>query len=102
MLFAGFELEGAAYRLNNMMRDFPSQYGALELKRSEIRTKIAYEFSLKNFIWVSLNAGYRLNYRFNTDNGDVFRSIFDSTPFVMENKLGNALFANVSINLVSP
>lgn len=102
MFFAGFELEGAAYRLNNLMKKSPTEFTALELKRSEIRTKIAYEFSVHNFIWLSVNAGYRINYRFHVDNGDTYRSIFDNTPYTMENQLKNALYANVSINLVSP
>lgn len=102
MIFAGFELEGAAYRLNNMMKDYPSQYNALELKRSEIRTRLSYEFSLYKFIWVSINTGYRLNYRFAVDNGDKYRSFFDDTPYIIENELANAFYANVSINLVAP
>jgi hypothetical protein len=36
------------------------------------------------------------------DEGDFFRSFFDDKAFAIENSLGNPLYFNVSINLVSP
>lgn len=103
ILLAGFELEGNAYRLNNMMENTPNlNYSKLELKRSELRPRITYEFALYKFIWVSVQVGYRINFRFNTDEGDFFRSSGSDVPYVFENVLGNSFYTNVSINLVSP
>jgi hypothetical protein len=103
LLLAGFELEGNAYRLNNMMESTPDiGFGSLELKRSELRPRITYEFGLYKFIWLSIQAGYRINYRFNAEDGDRFRSITNKDPYLMENTLGNAFYTNISINLVSP
>jgi hypothetical protein len=111
MLFAGYELEGQSYRMWNtssvdayQMRD-----DELEIRRGEIRLRMVYEFSLKEFIWMSIQAGYRINYRFDMDrliNGEenyrAFGLIDDMPPYVMINNLTNPLYFNVSINLVSP
>lgn len=103
LLLAGFELEGNAYRLNNMMDNNSAiVYNQLELKRSELRPRITYEFGLYKFIWLSVQAGYRINYRYNVEDGDRFRSITNKDPYLMENTLGNAFYTNISINLVSP
>ncbi len=99
MLFAGFELEGNSYRLNNMMKEFDSPYKALELRRSEIRARITYEFSVYKFVWLSVQAGYRVNYKFNMDDGEFYGRKKD---FVAENKLTNPFYTMISLNLVSP
>lgn len=99
MLFAGFELEGNSYRLNNMMNDFNSPYNALELRRSEIRARLTYEFSIYKFWWLSFQAGYRVNYKYNMDEGEFYGRKQD---FVSENKLTNPFYMMVSLNLVSP
>lgn len=111
MLFAGYELEGQSYRMWNtsstdayQMRD-----DELEIRRGEIRLRMVYEFSLKDFIWMSIQAGYRINYRFDMDrliggeeNYRAFGLIDGTPPYVMLNNLTNPLYFNVSINLVSP
>jgi len=111
MLFAGYELEGQSYRMWNtsstdayQMRD-----DELEIRRGEIRLRMVYEFSLKEFIWMSVQAGYRINYRFDMDrliggeeNYRAFGLIDGTPPYVMINNLTNPLYFNVSINLVSP
>jgi len=99
MFFAGFELEGNSYRLNQMMKDYSSDYKYLELRRSEIRTRITYEFSVYKFIWLSVQAGYRINYKYKMDEGEFFGRKRD---FVAENKLSNPFYFLLSLNLVSP
>ncbi|MES2590546.1 MAG: DUF6268 family outer membrane beta-barrel protein [Bacteroidota bacterium] len=103
LIFAGFELEGNAYRLNNLMADNNNlPFNALELKRSELRPRITYEFSLYKFFWVSIQVGYRYNYSFNIDNGDFYRSSGNTTPYIANNNLGNTFYTSISLNLVSP
>ncbi|MGB3947501.1 MAG: DUF6268 family outer membrane beta-barrel protein [Bacteroidia bacterium] len=99
MLFAGFELEGNSYRLNNMMKYSYSHYSALELRRSEIRARLTYEFSVYKFWWLSVQAGYRVNYKFNMDDGEFYGRKKD---FVAENSLTNPFYMMVTLNLVSP
>lgn len=105
ILLVGYELEGQSYALRQQQSvlDFP-YFGVrnAELRRSEIRARVTYERSLSGFIWLSVQAGYRINYSFNVDDGEFFRGFFGDQPFVMQNKLGGAPYALFSINLVSP
>ena len=110
MLFGGFELEGQSYRL----WDGPSYISYnlrgedLEIRRGEIRLRAMYEFSLKDFVWMSVQAGYRINYRYEVDRlsggQEIYRAfgLLSDAPYVMENRLGNPLYFQVSVNLVSP
>lgn len=103
MLFAGFELEGNSYHLNNLAKDYKfDQYSNLQLRRSEIRPRLTYETSIYKFLWMSIQTGYRLNYRFNVDNGEHYRAFSDKPAYLMVNELKGALYINISLNLVSP
>ena len=104
LLLLGYELEGNSYFLagNTAL----SQDRFIELRRSELRIRAIYERSLKNFIWISLQAGLRYNYAFEVDEfadgKEFFRGFFGDQPYLMENTLGNTFYTMVSINLVSP
>lgn len=104
MLFAGFELEGSSYRLNNLVQAHPGLINRnIELRRAELRPRVMYDFSLYKFIWISLQAGYRINFRYQLDEGDFYRSSFGKEiPYLSENKLSNTWYGQISINLVSP
>jgi Domain of unknown function (DUF6268) len=86
----GLELEGNAYHLNDV--------GGF-LRRGELKPRITYERQIKNFIWFTAQAGLRYNARFNVfadqnpTNNEVVR---------FENTIGNPLFFNIGIHLVSP
>ena len=105
MLFAGYELEGQSYRI---YRSEGIRNQELEIRRAEIRLRAIYEFSLKNFIWMSIQAGYRINYRYDVDrltNGkEIYRAFgfLSDAPYIMQNSLSNPFYINISINLVSP
>lgn len=109
MLFGGFELEGQSYRLwNQNMTPNKFREEDLEIRRGEIRLRAMYEFSLKDFVWLSVQAGYRINYRYEVDRlvggQEIYRAfgLLSDAPYVMENRLGNPLYFNISLNLVSP
>lgn len=105
VLLLGYELEGASYRLqnrNNAFEAWQPQAQDLELRRSELRFRAIYEVQLQGFFWLSVQAGYRSNYNFQVDNGEFFRGFFGNQKYVMENKLTNPLYFNISLNLVSP
>lgn len=110
MLFAGYELEGQSYRLwrSNDPTGFNLRNEDVEIRRGEIRLRAVYEFSLKDFIWMSIQAGYRINYRYDVDrlgNGkEIYRAfgLASDAPYVMVNPLTNPLYFNISLNLVSP
>jgi hypothetical protein len=98
-------LEGQSYRLHRV-ESIPNP--DLEIRRAEIRLRAVYEFSLKDFIWMSVQAGYRINYRYDVDrltNGkEIYRAfgLASDEPYIMQNTLTNPFYFNVSVNLVSP
>jgi hypothetical protein len=110
MLFAGYELEGQSAR---WWRGGDAASGNLrnedlEIRRGEIRLRMVYEFSLKDFLWLSIQGGYRINYRYDVDRlqdgKEVYRAfgLASDAPYVMVNQLTNPLYFNISLNLVSP
>ncbi len=102
ILLCGFMSEGNSYYLGNLMKNNPGiAYKQLELKRSELRVRVVYERSLYKFIWLSLQAGYRINTKFNIDDGDVYKG-FSTKTYLMENKLTSPFYATIAINLVAP
>lgn len=94
----GYELEGQTYRINQLTNNGIAN---AELRRSELRARITLERSLKDFLWVSFQAGFRYVWNINLDEGDRFRG-FGDDAYRLENDLSNALYFNFSINLVSP
>jgi hypothetical protein len=105
LLLLGYELEGNSYSIINRTTgsaNFNPAYNNLELRRSEIRPRVTYEKALTDFIWISVQLGYRINYNFNIDQGDTFRLIGSDTPYYMDNTLTNTWYFQVGINLVSP
>jgi Domain of unknown function (DUF6268) len=99
LAFFGYELEGQTYRMASL-RNFENIMNP-ELRRSELRLRFTFERSLKDFIWVSAQAGLRYNWSFNVDDSDFFRG-FGDQPYAFENDLTEAFYFNFSINLVSP
>lgn len=94
----GYELEGQTYRINQLTN---SGIANAELRRSELRARITLEHSLKDFLWVSVQTGFRYDWNINVDEGDRFRG-FGDDAYRLENDLANSFFINFSINLVSP
>ncbi|WP_246289556.1 DUF6268 family outer membrane beta-barrel protein [Hymenobacter terrestris] len=93
LLTIGYEIEGNAYYLG--MVNGQDAY----LRRGELKPRLTYERQLAGFVWLSAQAGYRYNYRFNVFNDQ--NPTGDNNP-LYDNSLGNPLYFNLSINLVSP
>lgn len=108
MVFLGYELQGQSFRMYENLTGFDIRDEDLEIRRGEIRVRAIYEFSLKNFIWMSVQAGYRINYRYDVDRlvsgPDIYRAfgLLDSPDYAQLNALTNPFYVNVSVNLVSP
>ena len=92
-ILLGYEIEGNAYYLGN------ANGSELHLRRGELKPRITFEKQLSGFVWVSAQAGLRYNWRFNGFNTQ--NPTKDQVP-LFDNKLGNPLYFNISINLVSP
>jgi hypothetical protein len=59
------------------------------------------------FIWMSLQAGYRYGYSFDMDNfaptdNEFFRGFFGNQPYAQLNDYKGTWYAQLSVNLVSP
>lgn len=105
MLLAGWEIEGQSYHIQ--FRDIeagrPSPFGGsrfdqAELRRAELRFRMIWEKQISGFIWFSFQGGYRYNFRYNVAESDGA----GRGNFVIENALGNPLYFQFSLNLVSP
>lgn len=104
ILLFGYELEGNSYRV---LRGDGSNPLGYELRRSELRFRAVWETSMYQFIWMSLQAGYRYGYSFNLDSfapddKEFFRGFFGDQPFAQENEYKGTWYAQLSVNLVSP
>jgi Domain of unknown function (DUF6268) len=95
-LYAGLELSGASYRLDNAGTAF-SNYDKLHLFRSELRYTFNYEREIHDWLWFGVEAGYRQNFRFNLTNGSSGKS-----DVIISNKLKGAPLINASIFVVPP
>ena len=108
MVFLGYELQGQSFRMYENLPGFDIREEDLEIRRGEVRIRAVYECSLKDFIWMSVQAGYRLNYRYDVDRlvdgAEIYRAfgILRDDPYAQMNGLANPFYVNVSINLVSP
>ena len=97
LLLLGFELEGNQYLLPQANQTAWGRQD-LFLQRGEIKPRLQWDRQLKNFIWLSVQAGARINGRFNFT--DRFNGKDDHV--VYQTNLRTALFVNFSLNLVSP
>lgn len=95
MIQAGFELEG-----NQFSMPLPStQRDLFYIQRGELKPRIMWDKKITGFLWFSAQVGLRYNYRFdvmNTYDGK------DDNDRYFTSKLGNPLYFNISLNLVSP
>jgi Domain of unknown function (DUF6268) len=94
--YGGVELGGASYRLDNEGTAF-SNYNKLHLFRSELRYTVNYEREIHDWLWFSIEGGYRQNLRFNLTNGPR-----GSSDVIISNKLKGAPVINASIFVVPP
>ncbi len=104
VLLMGYNVEGATYRLdnfNNFATSTTITDRAVELRRSEIRAGVSYNRGLNDFIWLGAQAGYRINYSYELDEGEFFRG-FDGEDYLQENDLSNTWYFQFTISLVSP
>jgi hypothetical protein len=99
LLSLGYELEGNSFFLSNGRTGGATNAPDWFVRRSEIKPRINYERQLSGFIWLAVQAGVAINWRF-----DVHRTqnpVANEQP-VFDNRLRNAPYVNVSLNLVSP
>ena len=96
LLSLGYELEGNAYFLSN---GHATHLHDWYVRRSEIKPRINYERKLSGFVWLAVQAGMSLNWRFDVQ-GTQNPTANEIPRF--NNQLRNAPYVNISLNLVSP
>jgi len=105
LLQLGYEIVGNSYFIKNQ-EDVGSDlapYDALQLRRSEVKIRAVYERSLKNFLWISAQAGVRYNYKFNlSEKNGVESEGLINNKFLLEGDIGLPVYFNISLNIVSP
>lgn len=95
ILQLGFELEG-----NQFLMNLPnSQNGKVFLQRGELKPRVAWDKKLTGFLWMSAQAGFRYNYRFDVMNQYDAREV---NQRYFTSNLGNPFYFNLSLNFVSP
>ncbi|SFR51623.1 hypothetical protein SAMN04490243_2499 [Robiginitalea myxolifaciens] len=100
ILSLGWNLQGNSYRLNALVNEAENREP--ELRRSELRFRAIFDQAITNTIWLSAQAGMRYAWDFNVDNGDFYRSIFNDDPYLFENDMSSAFFAQIGLRWVSP
>jgi hypothetical protein len=108
LTLAGFELEGGSYVIrfdSNPFNAALAQYQNLELRKSELRFRLVLEREIHKFIWFSLQAGWRYNFQFNiAENATAPNAntmLTRTGQNILSNTIGNPLYVNINIHLVS-
>jgi hypothetical protein len=116
LLSFGWNTMGATYRLNDF-ETFSQEFGQdnpgdlsqlleardVELRRSEVRVGFTFQRQLTGFFWLNMEAGYRVNYSFELDEGGDFLRFWGSDePYFIENDLRNTPYFTVGISYMSP
>ncbi len=95
MIQAGFELEG-----NQFSMPIPgTQRDLFYIQRGEFKPRIMWDKKITGFLWFSAQVGLRYNYRFDVMNK--YDGKEEADRYFTSN-LGNPLYFNFSLNLVSP
>jgi hypothetical protein len=95
ILQLGFELEG-----NQFLMNLPnSPNGKVFIQRGELKPRVAWDKKLSGFLWMSAQAGFRHNYRFDVMNQYDAR---EASQRYFTSNLGNTFYFNLSLNFVSP
>jgi hypothetical protein len=94
MLQMGYELEGNQFHIPGAG---PS--GDLFLQRGEMKPKLMWDQKISGYIWLNIQAGMRLNWRFDAMNKQGSREKSDQ---FYAGRLTNPVFVAVSLNFVSP
>ena len=94
MLQLGYEIEGNQFQLANA-----SANGSLFLQRGELKPRLMWDQKIAGFIWLNLQAGLRINWRFDVMNNAGSR---EEEDLFYKTQLTNPLFFAISLNLVSP
>lgn len=96
ILQLGFELEGNQYWMRS---PFLIPDREVFIQRGEVKPRIQWDKRLTGFFWLSMQAGWRYNWRFDVMNEYDARK---NNQLLFSSALGNPFYFNMSLNFVSP
>jgi hypothetical protein len=102
LLLAGYELEGQSFSLRNLAIDPLASRPAfqsrdVELRQSELKVRLQLERELHKFWWVSVQAGWRVNF-----NHNISASVVSPRgEYLFEQRQTGTWYAAVNVHLVS-
>ncbi len=102
LLLAGYELEGQSFSLRNLAIDALASRPAfqnrdVELRQSELKLRLQLEREIHNFWWVSIQAGWRVNF-----NHNISASVVSPRgDYLFEQRQTGTWYAAVNVHLVS-
>lgn len=103
ILYLGAETRGASYnvRLNDPAL---ADNSTLELRHSEIKFLFSLDHEIHDFLWVSVQAGYRYNLNFNLAESNRNRkpTNFFKREYIVESTLDDAFYFNVGLKIKPP
>jgi hypothetical protein len=100
LLMAGFEIEGQTYKLNGL-ENYAPPLSHFELRRSELKLRAIYEYNIHKNIWLSIQAGYRINNGFKCDivakGSDIYRGFSSTPPYFLKANLSNTYYGMITL-----
>jgi hypothetical protein len=90
-------LNGASYRLDNKVDSVFADFNNLHLHRSELKLTTSLEKEIHDWLWFSLEAGVRHNFKSNITNSRRARK-----DIILSNRLSDGFLVSASIFIVPP
>ncbi|WP_114783901.1 DUF6268 family outer membrane beta-barrel protein [Botryobacter ruber] len=97
LLYAGYKLDGASY--NMYVKHEPlSSFDQLELRRTDLKLLLRLEQEIYDFLWFSVEGGYRHNFRYN-----IYDDIGTSGQnYIIKSDLAGTGYVGVELFVVPP
>lgn len=93
-IYFGYEVQGASYNMD-LGSTLNERFHNIQLRRSELMPVVRYEHEIYDFIWFSLEGGFRYNINFNVTED----TIFDAKKILI-NKVDSGAFVGGSLFII--
>lgn len=94
IFYFGYEVQGASYNID-LGSTLNEQFYNIQLRRSELMPVVRYEREIYDFIWFSVEGGFRYNINFNVTED----TIFDAKK-ILVNDVGSGAFIGGSLFII--
>lgn len=94
IFYVGYDVSGASYNIN-IGETLNDRFGDVQLRRSELTPYIKYERDVYDFLWLSIQGGYRHNINFNVTEDNIF-----DEKVILENSVQSGWFIEGSLFII--